>query len=184
MRQPCRKFRLCGLRNLYLFTRVRKLGKGHESTAWTSRRKLWRLSHVKLAERLFRIDFTPHPDRDEDEQFLEVMIAMLSAAGFASRGCTTIETAILALEAQPPDLILTAIQVQGVSGMEIFRYVRQNCDQSDLPVMFLSATQMPDVIRRRDDGHGVYYLRRRLKGNVLVELIDNVLTASTALSPG
>ena len=41
--------------------------------------------------------------------------------------------------------------------------------------MFLSATQMPDIIRRRDDGHGVYYLRRRVKGNVLLELIDMCL---------
>ena len=121
---------------------------------------------------------------DEDEQFLEEMIAMLSAAGFASRGCTTIEVAILALEAQPPDLILTALQVQGVPGMELYRYVRENCDQSELPVMFLSATQMPDIIHRRDDGHGVYYLRRLIKRNCLLELIENVLPTSAALSPG
>jgi DNA-binding response OmpR family regulator len=118
---------------------------------------------------------------DEDQKFLEEMIATLSAEGFACQGCTTIDAAIVAVEVQRPDLILTALHVQGISGMEICRYVRENCD---LPMMFLSDTQMPDIIRRRDDGHGVYYLRRHLKGNVLLELIEKVLPASAALCPG
>ena len=68
--------------------------------------------------------------------------------------------------------------------MEICRYVRENHDRIDIPVMFLSATQMPDVIRRRDAGHGIYYLRRLIKRNVLLELIDKVLPAAAMLSPG
>ena len=121
---------------------------------------------------------------DEDPRFLEEIIGMLSAAGFACQGCTTIEAATLAVETQRPNLILTALDVQGVSGMEICHYVRKNCDRTDLPVMFLSATQMPDIIRRRDDGHGIYHLRRRLKGHVLLDLIEKVLPAPAALSPG
>ena len=101
---------------------------------------------------------------NEDQNFLEEMIAMLSAEGFACQGCTTIDAAIVAVEVQRPDLILTALHVQGVSGMEICRYVRENCEWCDIPVMFLSATQMPDIIRRRDDGHGVYYLPGISKG--------------------
>ncbi len=119
---------------------------------------------------------------DEDQKFLEEIIDMLAAAGFDCQGCMTIDAAIVAVEAQRPELILTALNVNGVSGMEIYRYVRANCDRIDLPVMFLSATQMPDIIRRRDDGHATYYLRRRLKADVLVELIDLVLPASVAVS--
>ncbi len=135
-----------------------------------------------------QIDFSPSISPrilivDDDQKFLAGMNRTLSAAGFACEGCMTIEAAIAAVEARPPDLILTALHVQGVPGMEISRYVRENCDRADLPVMFLSATQMPDIIRRRDNGHGVYYLRRLLKGNVLLELIENVLPASVALSP-
>jgi DNA-binding response OmpR family regulator len=119
---------------------------------------------------------------DEDERFLDEIIATLTFAGFDCQGCRTIESAIVAADAQRPDLILTAVHVQGVPGMEICRHVRENCDRTDLPVMFLSATQMPDIIRRRDDGHGIYYLRRMLKRNVLLELIDKVLPA-TSLAP-
>ncbi len=114
---------------------------------------------------------------DEDQRFLEETVGMLSGAGFSCQSCTTVDAAIVAMEAQQPNLVLTALDVQGVPGMEICRYVRKNCDRTDLPVMFLSATQMPDVIRRRDDGHGIYYLRRRLKGHVLLDLIDKVLPA-------
>jgi len=105
-------------------------------------------------------------------------VAMLSAAGFACQGCRTIEAAIVAVEADQPDLILTALQVHGVSGMEICRYVREKCDRTDVPVMFLSAAQTPDSIRRRDGGHGIYYLRRLIERNVLLELIEKVLPAS------
>ena len=121
---------------------------------------------------------------NDDRGFLEETIATLSVAGFASQGCMTIEAAIAAVEAQRPDLILTALHVQGVPGVEICRYVRENHDRIDIPVMFLSATQMPDVIRRRDAGHGIYYLRRLIKRNVLLELIDKVLPAAAMLSPG
>jgi len=121
---------------------------------------------------------------DENQKFLEEMIAMLSAAGFACQGRRTIEAAIVVVEAEQPDLILTAINVQGVSGMEICRYVREKCHLIDLPVMFLSATQIPDTIRRRDGGHGIYYLRRLIEGKVLLELIEKVLPAPAVLSPG
>ncbi len=121
---------------------------------------------------------------DEDQKFLEKMIDMLTAEGFDCQGCMTIDAAIVAVEAQRPDLILTALQIQGVPGMELCRHVRGNGDRIDVPVMLLSATQMPDIVHRHDDRHGIYYLRRLIKRNDLLELIDNVLPASADLCPG
>ena len=70
---------------------------------------------------------------DEDQKFLGEMITLLSGAGFGCQGCVTIDAAIIAVEAQRPDLILTALNVNGVSGMEIHRYVHGNCEWSDSP---------------------------------------------------
>jgi len=54
---------------------------------------------------------------------------------------------------------------------------------AEVPVMFLSSAQRPDVIRRSlVAGHGVYCLRKPFAPTVLVELIDQALGLPAALS--
>ena len=43
--------------------------------------------------------------------------------------------------------------------------------------MLPSAGQIPDIIRRRDGGHGTYYLRKPFDPAVLAELIEHALGA-------
>jgi DNA-binding NarL/FixJ family response regulator len=45
----------------------------------------------------------------------------------------------------------------------------------DVPVMFISASQLPDIVRRSHEAGGAYYLRKPLDPEVLVELIDKAL---------
>jgi CheY-like chemotaxis protein len=54
-------------------------------------------------------------------------------------------------------------------------------EQPNTPVMFLSGTQVPDIIRRTHGAGGTYYLRKPFDGMVLLELIDKAL-ASPRLS--
>jgi DNA-binding NarL/FixJ family response regulator len=45
----------------------------------------------------------------------------------------------------------------------------------DVPMMFVSATQLPDIVRRSHDAGGAYYLRKPLDPEVLVELVGKAL---------
>ena len=41
--------------------------------------------------------------------------------------------------------------------------------------MFLSATQIPDIIRRSHDAGGAYHVRKPFDPDVLTELVDKAL---------
>jgi DNA-binding NarL/FixJ family response regulator len=45
----------------------------------------------------------------------------------------------------------------------------------DVPVMFVSRTQLPDIIRRSHDAGAAYYLRKPLDPEVLTELVSKAL---------
>ena len=56
---------------------------------------------------------------------------------------------------------------------------------AEVPLMFLSAAQSTDIIRRSGAGSGTYYLKKPVDAEVLLELVENVLreprTAETHL---
>jgi DNA-binding NarL/FixJ family response regulator len=45
----------------------------------------------------------------------------------------------------------------------------------DVPVMFVSSTQLPDIVRRSHEAGAAYYLRKPLDPDVLVELVGKAL---------
>ena len=112
---------------------------------------------------------------DDEQVVLDDLEAVLNAAGFACRCCSTVEAGIVAAETILPDLILSDIVLHGESGAEMCQRIQQNPLLADVPVMFLSCAQIPDIIRRSDHHRGVYYLRKPLDPAVLLELIDKAL---------
>lgn len=112
---------------------------------------------------------------DDEPEVLEEVATVLTAARFACRCCTTAEDAMAAAEASPPDLIISDINLHGCSGLEMCERIKQNKALEDVPVMFLSGAQIPDIIRRSHAAGGTYYLRKPFDPEVLVELIDKAL---------
>jgi CheY-like chemotaxis protein len=112
---------------------------------------------------------------DDDQVLLSEVTAALTASGFACRCCTTCDSAVAEAESLLPDLILSDAVLHGTSGLEMCRRIQQNPDLADVPVMFLSASQIPDIIRRSDGVHGTYLLRKPPDPGVLVELINRAL---------
>ncbi len=112
---------------------------------------------------------------DDEREVLDEVTAVLSGAGLACRCCTTSEEAIAAVGAAPPDLILCDVSLQGESGLEMYERIKRQSGLEDVPVMFLSGTQLPDIIRRSYAAGGIYCLRKPFDSHVLVELIDQAL---------
>ncbi len=117
---------------------------------------------------------------DDKADVLAEVAQILTAANFACRCCTTIEDAMAAVEQCPPDLILSDVNLQGHSGLEMCERIKQNPALKGVPVMFLSGAQIPDIIRRTDVVGGTYYIRKPFDSGVLVELIDKALCAPAA----
>ncbi len=112
---------------------------------------------------------------DDETSVLGEVAEVLAAANFRCRCCATAEEAVASAELSPPDLIISDINLQGESGLGMCERIRQTPGLADVPVMFLSGAQIPDIIRRSHAAGGTYYLRKPFDPEVLVELIDKAL---------
>lgn len=121
------------------------------------------------------------PDRphvlvvDDEPAVLEEVAQVLQEASFECQCCTTPEAALAAAELAPPDLIISDINLGGQSGLAMCEQIKSQHALGDVPVMFLSGAQIPDIVRRSHAAGGTYYLRKPFDPEVLVELIDNAL---------
>jgi DNA-binding response OmpR family regulator len=112
---------------------------------------------------------------DDEPEILGQVATALTAAGFACHCCTTYEAALDKAVVALPDLIVSDINLGGRSGLELCERIRQMDGVRDVPVMFLSGAQIPDIIRRSHEAGGTYYLRKPFDPEVLVELIHKAL---------
>ena len=112
---------------------------------------------------------------DDEVQVLEEVAEVLQRANFDCHCCTTPEAAVASAEIDPPDLIISDINLHGQSGLAMCERIRDIGTLRHVPVMFLSGAQIPDIIRRAHAAGGTYYLRKPFDPEVLVELIDKAM---------
>ena len=73
------------------------------------------------------------------------------------------------------DLLICDINVGADSGLELSRELRKLPGMQDVPVMFVSRTQLPDIVRRSHEAGAAYYLRKPLDPDVLIDLVGKAL---------
>ncbi|NLY01148.1 MAG: response regulator [Rhodopirellula sp.] len=112
---------------------------------------------------------------DDEPEVLGMVATVLSGAGLACHCCSTSESAIDFTRDNVPDLIISDINLAGRSGLELCERIKEDPALRDVPVMFLSGAQIPDIIRRSHAVGGTYYLRKPFDPTVLVELVDKAL---------
>ena len=117
---------------------------------------------------------------DGEREVLEKMTTVLGKAGFGCRCCATADAAVAAARAAPPDLIVCDLNLGGENGLEACRRIKEYPGLEEVPLMFLSAAQLPDVISGSRAAGGSYCLRKPFAPTVLVELIDQALAAPVA----
>jgi len=76
---------------------------------------------------------------DDDLDILDLVVFKLNQAGFDTVAVTDGESALAAIEAEPPRLAILDITMPGMSGIEVLRQVRANETISDLDVILLTA---------------------------------------------
>ena len=113
---------------------------------------------------------------DAETEVLEEVNQALSDAGFECCCCTTAEEAVAAAESNPPDMIICDVNLHGETAAETCQQIKRQPGLEEVPLMFLSSAQRPDIIRRSHaTGDGAYCLRKPFAPKVLVELIDQAL---------
>jgi len=112
---------------------------------------------------------------DDEPEVLREVSAVLTEAGHTCHCCATAEAAEASVESTSPDLIVCDINLSGESGLVLCEKLKQQPSMSNVPMMFLSGAQIPDIIRRSHAAGGTYYLRKPFDPSVLVELVDKAL---------
>jgi len=75
----------------------------------------------------------------------------------------------------PLDLIICELNVAGKNGIDLLTQIRELPGRNDVPVMFVSANQAPDVIRRTHEFGAAYHLRKPFDPQVLTELVQRAM---------
>lgn len=112
---------------------------------------------------------------DDEADVLAGLTTILSTAGYTCLSAQTVERAIALSLQTTPDLIISDINLDGQSGLTLCEQLKQQAAMSEVPVMFLSGAQIPDIIRRAHAAGGTYYLRKPFDPQVMLELIDKAL---------
>jgi CheY-like chemotaxis protein len=112
---------------------------------------------------------------DPDPISLLGTAATLHGRGFEVHCSQSPEAALKAARLQPLDLIISDVDVEGTSGIEIVSAIHELPERGDVPAMFLSAAQMPDVISRRFRNGSAFFLRRPFDPALFLDLVDKAL---------
>ena len=112
---------------------------------------------------------------DEDPLATASAVAALEAAGHLIYHASDRIAALRIARAKGLDLFICDVHVGGDTGLELSRELRRLPGMQDVPVMFISRTQLPDIVRRSHEAGAAYYLRKPLDPEVLVDLVGKAL---------
>jgi DNA-binding response OmpR family regulator len=112
---------------------------------------------------------------DADPLTLTGTAAALDLAGYESHCAGDAHAARKAARSLSLDLIICDVSIDGERGLELCQELRQDNNHADVPLLFVSGHQAPDIIRRSHEAGGAYYLRKPFDPNVLIELVGTAL---------
>src|SRR5438105_4980715 len=112
---------------------------------------------------------------DDDPLALAAATAALDSAGHVVFQARDRISALRVARAEALDLVICDVNLGGDSGLELSRELRRLPGMLDVPVMFISRTQLPDIVRRSHEAGAAYYLRKPLDPEVLVDLVSKAL---------
>src|SRR5262245_15869306 len=112
---------------------------------------------------------------DEDVAALASAAAALDAAGHIVYQARERMAALKIARAEALDLVICDVNVGGDCGLELSRELKRLPGMQDVPVMFISRTQLPDIVRRSHEAGAAYYLRKPLDPEVLTDLVGKAL---------
>ena len=112
---------------------------------------------------------------DDDALAMTAAASALDEAGYIVHQARDRQAALKAARHLALDLVICDVNLTGESGLELCRDLRKLPGMEDVPTMFVSASQLPDIVRRSHEAGGAYYLRKPLDPEVLVELVGKAL---------
>jgi signal transduction histidine kinase len=113
---------------------------------------------------------------DDTPDNLRLLSAMLEKQGYEVRSVTNGSTALMGVQAQPPDLILLDINMPRMNGYEVCQRLKANPSTKEIPVIFISAlNEVFDKVKAFSAG-GVDYITKPFQVEEVLVRVENQLT--------
>ncbi len=101
--------------------------------------------------------------------------ALLHDNGYDVHCAQDVDAALKAAQSLPIDLVIYDVSIDHETTESLLDKIRALPERNDVPAMFISSTQTPDVVRRTDQYGSSYYLRKPFESEVMLELVDKAL---------
>ena len=112
---------------------------------------------------------------DDTPANLELLVGMLAQSGYKVRPVTDGQSALQAVNNQPPDLILLDIMMPGMNGYEVCRRLKADEVLRSIPILFITALgETEDKVNAFDCG-GVDYITKPFRGKELLARVKTHL---------
>lgn len=112
---------------------------------------------------------------DNDPIMLTGIAAILDMSGHECHCARDSVAALKAVKSLSLDLIICDVDLGKENGLDLCRELRHQPGIEEVPMMFISAAQTPDIVRRSHDAGAAYYLRKPFDPEVLIELVSKAL---------
>jgi CheY-like chemotaxis protein len=115
---------------------------------------------------------------DDDDVLADVLSDRLKRQGFEAVTAETGDSGLTKAQSQRPALIVLDLQLPDIDGFSICEQLVDSPETCAIPVIILSGTERPDILRRCRAAGARYFLRKPYDPNVLLVLIRQALTDS------
>ncbi len=112
---------------------------------------------------------------DPDPLTLTAIAAMLDSAQFKVFCARDREAALKGATQLSLDLIICDEEIDATKGEDLISELRSVPERYDVPIMYMSERQLPDIISRNHETGVAYHIKKPLDPAGLMELIDKAL---------
>lgn len=112
---------------------------------------------------------------EDEEEAAELFSEMLKVSGFQVTSTTQSQNAIDMIKEKPPNGIVLDIMLPYVSGLEVLRFVRQDPQLAQIPVVVVSAKGLPSDVKTGIEAGATAYLTKPVSYLDLKQTIEKAL---------
>jgi len=112
---------------------------------------------------------------EDEESLLKLESILFTSKGYVVTGVRDGKSALEAISADRPDLVVLDIMLPGLDGFEVCRAIKENPETSSIPVVMLTAKKSSQDLERGRLVGADAYLTKPFKSVKVLEVIEGLI---------
>ena len=112
---------------------------------------------------------------EDEESLLKLESILFTSKGYAVTGVRDGKSALEAIAADRPDLVVLDVMLPGLDGFEVCRAIKENPETSSIPVVMLTAKKSSNDLERGRISGADAYLTKPFKSVKVLEVIEGLI---------